>query len=414
LKATLNEIISPIKASTNSSVKITQSPPSATFERQLFKEDMEKLVVDQMSHMAHKIQQIVERKVALEIPMQMQGYENQFKKQVESLLKFKAADIFKNLQAIFNLKLKFCLSRLGYDTGNLGLAPFFEHETNYIPEGLSFAKEPLKLYNEKEYKAIESDIDRLEKSILNQKVPTNLRGFPLENSSPTGHQCDHTSQVHRTEMRNDLLEQIGSEVRSTTEYLIDYSSTKVTDMAREESGLLYKRIMAEVADNMEFLEDELKDKFEEIISLKLNKVAEVLKSATGNEVSFDRVKSPEKQSTSNLKNYKGGFLNSSENKFRSSKYQTETESVNTRDERSVGDFNQDPLRESIYSETKGSGFGGRSQDLSQAKEKIQRIKNSLNFMDDDDEYEGRNERIIQDIAPNRQTDERVDYADGKN
>jgi len=355
---------------------------------------MEKLVVDQMTHTAHKIQQIVERKVALEIPMQMQGYENQFKKQVESLLKFKAMDIFKNLQAIFNLKLKFCLTRLGYDTANMGLAAFFENETDYVPEGLAFTKEPLKIYNEKEFKAIEQDIDRLEKSILNQKAPTTLRGYNHDNASPPGHQCDHTSQVHRTEMKNDLLDQLGMEVRSTTEYLLDYSSTKVSDMTREESGQVYKRIMAEVADNMEILEDELKDKFEEIISFKLNKIAEVLKSATGNEVSFDKVKSPEKQTTtSSFKNYKAGFFNTSENKFRSPKYQTETESVHTRDERSVNDFNQDPLRESIYSETKGSGFGGKSQDLSQAKEKIQRIKNSLNFMDDDDEYELRNERI---------------------
>ncbi len=349
---------------------------------------MEKLVIDQMGSLTHKIQQIVERKVALEIPMQMQGYENQFKKQIESLLRFKAADIFKNLQAIFNLKLKFCLNRLGHDSTNLGLDPFLENETNFLPESITFTKEPLKLYNEKEFKAIEQDIDRLEKSILNQKVPPATKHEAL----PPGHVCDHTTQAHRTEIKNDLLEQLGLEVRSTTEYLLDYSGSKVGEVTREESNHLYKKIMTEVAENMEFLEDELKDKFEEIISLKLNKIVEVLGSAAGNEKSFDKMKSPEKPVQASQKSLKGSYLNSSDRKFRFSK--TEGEQA-PRDERIVNAFNQDPLlRESMLSNSNGSERRNKNFEPTQTKDKIRRIKNSLNFMDDDetDEYELKNSR----------------------
>lgn len=393
LKNTLSEAISPIKTAT--SVRISNSPSSG-LERQLFKEDMEKLLSDQMGQMCQKIQQIVEHKVALEIPMQMQGYENQFKKQVESLLRFKSADIFKNLQAIFNLKLKFCLNRLGYDTANLGLSPFLETETNFIPESISFAKEPLKLYNEKEFKAIENDIDRLEKSILSQKVnPSSVRSFHLESSSPKGkhRNCDHTSQTHRTEIKNDLIDHLGNEVRSTTEYLLDYSNTKVNELAREESGVLYKKILAEVADNMEALEDELKKKFEEVITQKMNRITDVLGSATGSQAeTFDTVRSAEKLTNSaNQRNYPSALTNSSEHKFKP-KYE-DYGAPNQPEEKYAQDYPS--MRESGYSDKRANDIRAKgSQEISQAKQRIQRIKNSLNFMDDE-EAEPRPERLIQ-------------------
>lgn len=389
LKNTLNEIISPIKAAT--SVRIASSP-SQTFERQLFKEDMEKFVIDQMGIMCHKMQQLVERKAALEIPMQMQTYEFQFKKEVESLLKFKAADIFKNLQAIFNLKLKFCLTRLGYDTAGLGLAPFLEDEAPYVPEAIAFAKEPTKLYNEKEYKAIENDIDRIEKSILNNKIPNSGRGNHGDCSSPAGHQCDHTSQVHRTEVRNDLLDVLGNEVRATTEYLLEYSNGKVGDMTREESGFLFKKIMTEVTDSMEVLEDELKFKFEQIINDKLNKVTEALGSAAGNEIPQDRFKTVEAKTPIQAGKY-NKFLNTTEDKLKAQ--YLESTAAALKDEKYTSDFSQDPMRDSMYSEKKGNESRARAQDALQTKDRIQRIKNSLNFMDDSDDYDPRTDKLNQ-------------------
>lgn len=404
LKSTLNEIISPIKSTT--SVRIASSP-SQTFERQLFKEDMEKFLVDQMGTMCHKIQQLVERKAALEIPMQMQTYEFQFKKEVESILKFKAADIFKNLQAIFNLKLKFCLTRLGYDTAGLGLTPFLEDEANYVPEAINFAKEPIKLYNEKEYKAIENDIDRLEKSILNNKISNSSRGNNTC-SSPAGHQCDHTSQVHRTEVQNDLLDVLGHEVRATTEYLLEYSNGKVGDMTREESGFLFKRIMTEVTESMEVLEDELKFKFEEIITDKLNKVTEALGSAAGNELPQDRFKTLEAKTpvqSANKPQY-GGFLNTSEDKLKAKYLESAAAAL-----KETSDFTQDPMRDSMYSDKKSVDSRNRVQDNLQTKDRIQKIKNSLNFMDDADDYDPRTDKLQQSRNFNHKVEERPEYDD---
>lgn len=400
LKSTLNEIISPIKSTT--SVRISNSP-SAGFERQLFKEDMEKLLMDQMGSMCHKIQQLVERKVALEIPMQMQTYEFQFKKEVEHILKFKAADIFKNLQAIFNLKLKFCLTRLGYDTTGLGLAPFLEDEAPYVPESIEFAKEPVKLYNEKEYKAIENDIERLEKSILNNKISPNSAREKFD-CSPPNHQCDHTSQVHRTEMRNDLLDVLGQEVRATTEYLLEYSNGKVSDATRDESGSLFKRIMTEVTEGMEVLEDELKFKFEEIITDKLNKITEALGSAAGNELPENRFKTTPAQSA--IKSNYNAFLNSTEDKLKA-RYLESTSAA----QKEVSDFSQDPMRDSMYSEKNAAR--NKTQDALQTKDKIQRIKNSLNFMDDADDYDPRSDKLHQQRAAvhQRQVEERPEYDD---
>jgi hypothetical protein len=402
LKSTLNEIISPIKAST--SIRISNSP-SAGFERQLMKEDMEKLLMDQMGSMCHKIQQLVERKCALEIPMQMQTYEFQFKKEVEHILKFKAADIFKNLQAIFNLKLKFCLTRLGYDTTGLGLAPFLEDEAPYVPESIEFAKEPVKLYNEKEYKAIENDIERLEKSILNNKIAPNS-GREKFDCSPAPYQCDHTSQVHRTEMRNDLLDVLGQEVRASTEYLLEYSNGKVSDMTREESGSLFKKIMTEVTESMEVLEDELKFKFEEIINDKLNKITESLGSAAGIELPENRFKTAT-PAQSNIKSQYNAFLNSTEDKLKA-RYLESTAGAN----KEVSDFSQDPMRDSLYSEKKSNDARNRTQDALQAKDKIQRIKNSLNFMDDADDYDPKSDRLHQQQrVVQRQVEERPEYDD---
>lgn len=386
LKSTLNEIISPIKATT--SIRISNSPSSG-FERQLMKEDMEKLLMDQMGTMCHKIQQLVERKCALEIPMQMQTYEFQFKKEVEHLLKFKAADIFKNLQAIFNLKLKFCLTRLGYDTTGLGLAPFLEDEAPYVPESIEFAKEPVKLYNEKEYKAIETDIERLEKSILNNKIAPNS-GRDKFDCSPAPHQCDHTSQVHRTEMRNDLLDVLGQEVRASTEYLLEFSNGRVSDMTREESGSLFKKIMTEVTENMEVLEDELKFKFEEIITDKLNKITEALGSAAGNELPENRFKTVERKTPaqSAIKSQYNAFLNSTEDKLKARYLESTAAAQNE-----VSDFSQDPMRDSMYSEKNAAR--NKAQDALHTKDKIQRIKNSLNFMDDADDYEPRSDKLYQ-------------------
>lgn len=326
-----------------------------------------------MDQVGPKMQQIIENKIALEIPMQMQTHENQFKKQVETVLRYKATDIFKNLQAIFNLKLKFCLTRLGYDTNELGMNNFLESETGFDPEAITFGQEPLRAYNEKEFKAIESDINRLEKAVLSNKIPQQAGSSPNRNK---GEQCDHTSQLHRTEIRNEVFDHVSHEVRSTTEYLLEYSHGRVNEMAREESGMLYKKIMAEVTDNMEALEDELKRKFEEIINFKMNKIIDVLGSAAGGDV-HELKKSIDKGYN---KNY------SSTGNPATGKYKTET---------GARDIKAEPSVSSVYSERRVNEARPKSgqADPSQAKDKIMKLKNSLNFMDESGEQ--RPERIRQ-------------------
>ena len=341
---------------------------------------------DQMNHMCQKIQKIVEQKVALEIPMQMQDFEKDFKRQVEAILRFKAADIFKNLQAVFNLRLKFCLTRLGYDTASLDLGPFLETEAMYEPESISFSKEPLKMYNEKEYKAIQNDVDRLEKSILSQKSLNTGRGFRPE--SPGSHHCDHTSGVHRHEIKNELLDYLGQEVRSTTEYLLDHSNKKVGELTREESSILYKKIIAEVTDNMEALEDELKHKFEEIITHKMNKVAEVLGGVSPNEFSgIDRVRSADRHHGSDH-NQKGSYVGRLPiSESRVLKGENDSAGHDNKEDKYASDYDKSLMRESLYSEKRTSevkSANSRGQDVSVAKDRIQKIKNSLNFMDDED------------------------------
>jgi len=174
-------------------------------------------------------------------------------------------------------------------------------------------------------------------------------------------------------MKNDLLDVLGQEVRSTTEYLLDYSNSKVNEMTREESGVLYKKIMNDVTESMEVLEDELKFKFDEIITHKLNRITEILGSAAGNEVSFEKAKHSDRKTPSQQpKAQSGGFLASAEDRLKA-KY-LESTSAGLKDDRYVNDFSQDAMRESMYSDKRSNDGKNKTQESWQTKDKIQRIK----------------------------------------
>jgi len=351
-------------------------------KKQALKEDLQSELNQQVEESLSKIQDIVLQRIALEIPSHIQGFEQNLKKELNSVFSFRMDTIFKSLHASLNVRLKFCLNKLGYDTATIDLTPFTEEEFPQASTTKLFTS-PVPKYNyQKEVKALEKDISRLERSVSPSKRVQSIDRSLHSEFGCRDHVCDHIPFSYKNELKNELFDQLGHEVRSTTEHLMEVSSVKLNDLVRSETHQVHQRMMAELNRNIDVVEEEFKKTFEDLISQKVNDLIRAFGGSAAQIKPSPNIKispqvTPSKQMYSSINR-------SSENKV---KFEQELDLGLMKETKSDHIKDTDKIS-TKYTESYGSPQlfspvrNDREGPFSQTKKKIEKLKNSLNFIDE--------------------------------
>src|SRR5690606_19303446 len=152
------------------------------------------------------------------------------------------------INALFNIKLKFLLNRLGYDTNDLDIEPYLEQE-GMSPIKLRFAESQSNRVDPKELQILEKDIDSLEKSLSSYKIPRSR-------SDQDPYEFDKSGLGFKAqEIKNELIDQVNYDIRSTTDYLVEFSKGKIGELVRGEAGSIHNKLMDQLSKNVEIIED---------------------------------------------------------------------------------------------------------------------------------------------------------------
>ena len=335
----------------------SQDLSSPSRKRKQFKEEMQNLLSDHMNVVGDKLQQLVLHKVSLEVPVQMQIYEDRLKKDLESILRGKIEEIFNSVQAFFNLKLKFLLNRLGYDTTDLDLEPYLEN-IEMSPIKLKFSETtPTSRYDEQQLRSIEKEIDTLEKTLESYKIPRTR-------SDQDPYEFDKTSLGFKAqEIRNDLIDQVNYDIRSTTEYLVQFSQNKIGELVRGEAGEIHHKLLNELGKNVQGLEEVIRKKFETLINDKINDLAERL---TGNP-------KPKRPSPSKPQDVQGR-----------QKLQQELKAISQEEQELMDHYRlKTPDTSSSKQSQTNLHKAPSGKSFQNTREKIEKLKNDLNFLDEE-------------------------------
>lgn len=324
-------------------------------KRGAFKDDMQLLVNEHMANVSDRLSNLILHKIALEVPTQMSIYEDKLKKEIESILRFRIDEIFKGIQSFFNLKLKFLLNRLGYEAQEIDLSPFVEDE-EVSPVKLKFSSVELSRTDPQKLAVLERDIDNMEKTLQSYKLAR-----PTNEQDP--YEFEATSLGYKAEtIKNDLIDQLNYDVRSTTEYLIELSNGRINELVRGEASSIQQKLMNELANNIQLVEEQIKFKFEDLISKKINELAEKL---SGQVPKKSRPESPQRSSTSN-------------NKFNPHKIKLNHELDRIPNEDGETHYFKSPENRRSVNTMKSSGS---TSNFPQMRDRINQIKKSLNSTD---------------------------------
>jgi len=355
------------------------SPPLSEVKKQALRDELQTDLTSQVEGATGKIQDIVFQRIALEVPHHVQKFEQDLKKELNSVFQFRMESIFKSLNASFNLKVKFCLNKLGYDLAGINLTPFDNEDAPAFAKSKLFTSPTPKYNPEKEVKAIDRDISRLERSISSSKQPVFVDRSLHSDFGVREHVCDHLPFAFKTELKNDLFDQLGQEVRATTEFLMENSNCKLNDIVRNETHQVHQRMMAELHRNIDKAEEEFKSIFEDLIQQKVNELVQGLGgSAPQNMQIAQRQTSPQQSPVKQL------YTTLNRGSEKKTKLNQELERLPKEElgdnSKSNNHITSPPSHNSpkINSPTKTDN----GTDFSQTKGRIERLKHSLNFIDE--------------------------------
>lgn len=174
---------------------------------------------------------------------------------------------------------------------------------------------------------------------------------------------------NRWEMKNQLSEQINSELRGVTDYLLTYSNERIRTFVPEESIILSKKMFNELGNTMDHLEEQIQLRFEESINKRLGDILGVLKSqprnsSPGMKKAAGTLSPPAKEYSSIL------GVSSSKNKFRENVGESSSERKRSPGVRSYASrTNASWQQEELHN----------SRRITDTKSKIQSIKDTLNI-----------------------------------
>jgi hypothetical protein len=337
------------KADLNSPQRTTRremTSPAAQ-KRKQFKDDMQNLLTEHMHSVSEKMQNLLIHKISLEIPIQMQLYEENLKRTMEEVLRSRVEDIFRNIQDFYQIKIKFLLNKLGYDTNRIELHSPAEAE-RFSPN-IKFSLTQFTRVDPKAQKEIQKELDGMQKSIESLKIQRfNREQDPYE--------FDATSLGFKAQaMKNELIDVLNHDVRNTSERLFEFSTTKIGELIKNESGTLHERLMLDLERNVQYLEDSIRNRFEDFITRKMNELFERLQDQPKKTQFSPPKRSAQEQVTPNKS--------------------LPIQKIPQESERT---FNISESKKNLLADSKLSARNN-------ARDKIQQIKNSLNFLSSDEQ-----------------------------
>ena len=399
------------------------------------------------------MQILILQKVTYEIPLQTRIYEDNIKNDINSLIMFRMNSIAKSLRTYFNLKLKFCLNKAGFDTNTLDLKPFLESDDDHFEMDLGELEVPsfnnqenraggLKDYMESNsIQAVANEIKNIENSIYNHKISVepdhhgysrnqngnyNSINAGLHSKSNNGN-CEHLPFNHHHQVKLDVVKHLQDEMKNSTNGLMKFQSNKITETFKEASHQIQLKLSQDINNILDGLEEKFKAKFEEIIDIKTSQLLDIL--GHPQKVSPYRKKistSPKNLSSNSLtisalgpSSGKKDFRALSPSRISTHKMQIQNELEQIQDDINFGKINQDTNKNlpasglkitSPFDSNAENNFitysgepsfqGTLNQPQSQSntrntqdvKQKIAFLKNSLNFLDEGEKSLSRSPR----------------------
>lgn len=269
---------SPNQTLTSSSIQhlLSRDGVSPVDKRVQFKDELTKVITHQINYYTQKMQTLLLQRVNYEIPTAVQGYRDSIRSELEGILNFRIASIVKSLSTHFNVKLKFCLNKAGYDTNSMQVKPFLEDEELDIePVSIQPDARLVRRYEEgtESLEKLRREINRMEGEIK-KNVPLPLNDPQIQARDENDHAFG--SFGNKWEIHNQVEEYLNQEMSANTQFVIESTTDKVNAVAREEKIALNKKLKEELELALEFIEDRIRMRLEEVINEKVNQISESL------------------------------------------------------------------------------------------------------------------------------------------
>ena len=282
------------KLRTQSTIPKVRTPSPSRNKKEQYKGELTQMISEQLEMYSKKIEMLILQKVTYEIPLQTRIHEDNIKNDIKSLISFRVNSISKSLRTYFNLKLKFCLNKAGYDTNTLDIKPFLDNDDDYFEIGLggleiieNEASNDRHDIESNDMQAIANEIKRIESSIYNHKISVEpyhddnfghrsySGSFNLSNTSPHS-KCDHLAFHNNNQVKSEVVEYLQDEIKNTTNNIMKYQSNKMTETFREANHQFQSKLTQDINNVLDNLEERFKTKFEEIIDIKTSQLLDIL------------------------------------------------------------------------------------------------------------------------------------------
>ena len=253
----------------------TESQMPLSMKQKFLKDDLQSTISDQISYFSQKMQNILVQKASYEVPIQVHKQRNKIKAETEDTVNLRLASLISSLNTYFNLKLKFCLGKAGIDSHKLDLRPFLDsQEVRQLEVAPMLREHDLEAEEFEKFEAMKNQLGEIEAEAFSRRIPTLEQS--LSQASKEDRVDGFKSFGNRWQIKNELIEHMNSEFKSTSDYLTKYSNDKIGNLIREENHVLSRKIFTELSQVVEKLEDQIRDRFEESIAKRVNQLAEIL------------------------------------------------------------------------------------------------------------------------------------------
>lgn len=247
---------------------LTSPPLSATNKGNKVSEEA---INEQMKAVSEKLHELVEEKIAFEVQRQVEEYQTKLRQGIDSIVKMKVAKSFNELTNSFNNHLTMILSRLGLGEEVIKQARFevSEEMLSNISKGIQSKEELVKTQTERDRRAAEIKMQKIEKEILGSSKTTPVRSSLVKNGfvSPTNNRFANKNKPSEQQSRN---------AKATAANLLEFSKEKVNEAVQSVGKTLQNNLLEatnSIADNAE---ENSKAKMETMMTHKFSQLSEFM------------------------------------------------------------------------------------------------------------------------------------------
>lgn len=348
-----------------------QKQVATPLKHKFFKDELQRMLSEQINYYSQKMQDIVTKKAQYEVPALLQQQSERLQAEAAEAVNARLESVISSLNTFFNLKLKYCLHKAGVDSQTLDLRPFLDKdEVKSLEIAPIVIQQDLADENFKKLDVMKAQLEEMEAEIYSRRVPALDQS--MQYSGRKDERADgFMSFGNRWHIKNELVEQMHSELKTSNDYLMKYSNEKIGRLIRDEHQELSKKIFSELNLTIEKMEEQIRSSFEESITKRLGQITDAIVSQPKGLSPFRR-NFTSSGGTPAVKDFGSGYPASSSRQ----KLTQELEHLGS----------EEGLRSSkLYSSRLDGSRMWQQDDLNhsrrmqETKSKIQSIKESLNF-----------------------------------